>query len=111
MSRDSGAGAYSHPLGIAALAGLRATSRFVLVNGEVVRVLVAPGPLLPDLHEHVVEQARRAESVSVGSEPREPKGLVDLDEVLHRLLPLPDAARRLPPHDPPRLLLPVANHL
>src|SRR5919204_4479368 len=111
MSRASGAGAYSHAVGIAAGSGRRASSRFSLVKGEVVRILVAAGPLLADLQEHVVEGRRRAEPIAVGREPREAEYLVHLHEILHGLLGLTDAARCLHADDPAGLLVDVADRL
>src|SRR6266576_3129986 len=110
-SRDSGAGEYSQPVGIAAVSGRCATSRLSLVNGEIVRVLVAAGALLTYLHEHVVQQGRGAEPIAIRREPCEPEGLVHLDEVLHRLLRLADPARRLHPDDTAGLLVDVPDHL
>src|ERR671935_38647 len=108
MSRASGAGAYSHAVGIAAGSGRRASSRLSLVNGEVVRVLVSAGPLLADLHEHIVQERRRADPVTIRREPRDAEGLVDLHEVLHRLLRLADPARDLHADDATGLLEDVA---
>src|SRR2546421_6910657 len=110
-SRDSGAGEYSQPVGIAAVSARCATSRLSLVNREVVRVLVTAGAFLTNLHEHVVEQRRRAETIAVRREPGEPKRLVHLDEVLHRLLRLTDPARRLHPDDTAGLFVDVSDHL
>src|SRR2546421_6498835 len=110
-SRDSGAGAYSHAVGIAAVSGRRASSRLSLVNGEVVRILVPPASLFAYLHEHVVEKCRRAEAIAVGGKPREAKCLVHLHEVLHRLLRLTDAARGLHADDAAGLLVHVPDHL
>src|SRR5438093_1449668 len=110
MSRASGAGAYSQAVAIGALSWRRASWRLSLVNGEVVRVLVPAGPLLADLHEHVVEERRRTEPVAVRREPGEPERLVDLHEELHGLLGLADPARRLHPDDASGLLVDVADH-
>src|SRR5437867_2785428 len=111
MSRASGAGAYSQAVAIGALSWRRASSRLSLVNSEVIRVLVSAGPLLADLHEHVVEERRRAEPVAIRREPRQPERLVHLNEELDRLLRLADPARCLHPDDPPGLLVDVADHL
>src|SRR6185295_5237013 len=46
-----------------------------LVDREVVGRLVGAGALLADLHEHVVEQRRRAEPEEVGRHPVAPKRL------------------------------------
>src|SRR5438874_3567762 len=109
-SRDSGAGEYSQPVGIAAVSGRCATSRLSLVNREVVRVLVTAGALLMYLHEHVVEQRRGPEPIAVRGEPGEAERFVHLDEVLHRLLRLTDPARRLHPDDTAGLFVDVPDH-
>src|SRR6266852_3236282 len=109
-SRDSGAGAYSQAVGIAAVSGRRAISRLSLVNGEVVRVLVTAGALLTYLHEHVVQQRRRAKAIAIRSEPREAEGLIHLNEVLHRLLRLTDPTGGLHADDTAGLLMDVSDH-
>src|SRR5919201_3646549 len=105
MSRCSGAGAYSHGVVSAAFSRF---ATFDSVNGEVVRILVAAGALLPDLHEHIVQQARGADAIAVRRQPPDAERLVHLDEQLHRLLRLTDAARGLHADDPTRLLVDVA---
>src|SRR2546423_5736986 len=110
-SRDSGAGEYSQPVGIAAVSGRCATSRLSLVNREVVRVLVTPGALLMDLHEHVVEQRRRAEPIAIRREPCDPARLVHLYQVLTRLLRLTDPACRLHADDTAGLFVNGPDHL
>src|SRR5712691_2634219 len=93
-----------------ALSWRRASSRLSLVNGEVIRVLVPAGSLLAYLHEHIVEERRRTEPVTVRRKPGQPERLVDLHEELHGLLRLADPARRLHPHDASGLLVDVADH-
>src|SRR5690349_5963938 len=88
MSRASGAGAYVQPDGTGARSCFRSSS----VNGEVVRALVCARLLLPQLHQDVVQQRRRAEPVQVRRQPVRPERLVELHEVLHRLLRLADTA-------------------
>src|SRR5919201_4441555 len=109
MSRASRAGAYSHAVVIGAFSARLAS--FVSVNGEVVRVLVSAGSLLADLHEHIVQERRRADPVTIRREPRDAEGLVDLHEVLHRLLRLADPARDLHADDATGLLEDVADDL
>src|SRR5438093_10928813 len=94
-----------------ALSWRRAISRFALVSGEVIRILISAGPLLAYLHEHVVEKRRRPESVAIRREPRQPERLVDLHEELHGLLRLADAAGRLHTDDATGLLVHVADRL
>src|SRR6266536_6331299 len=91
MSRASGAAAYVQSFGTGVRFCLRSTS----VNGEVVRALVRPRPLLAQLHQHVIEQGRGAQPVEVGREPVRAQRLVQLDEVLDGLLRLADSACRL----------------
>src|SRR5262249_61162701 len=91
MSRASGAGAYVQSDGTGARSCFRSSS----VNGEVVRALVRARLLLPQLHQHVVQERRRAEPVQVRREPVRAEGFVQLNEVLHCLLRLADAACRL----------------
>src|SRR2546430_9612000 len=110
-SRDSGAGEYSQPVGIAAVSGRCATSRLRSVNREVVRVLVSPGALFANRNERVVGEGGRAEPIAIRREPGEAERLVHLDEVLHRLLRLTDAASRLHPDNTAGLLVDVADHL
>src|SRR3954470_22070385 len=106
-SLASGAGAYSQAVGIGATARFFAGA-FSSINGEVVRVLVAAGALLAELHEDVVEERRRAHAIAVRREPRDTEGLVHLHQVLHRLLRLTDAARDLHADDAAGLLVHVA---
>src|SRR5881396_3039222 len=105
MSRASGAGAYVHSFGTGARSCFRSRS----VNGEVVRALVRAGLLLPELHEHVVEERRGAETIEVRRQPFGAECLVQLHEVLHRLLRLPDAAGRLHADDAAGLRVDVTD--
>src|SRR5919204_4535124 len=107
MSRASGAEAYVQSDGTGARSRFRSSS----VNGEVVRALVRARLLLPQLHEDVVEQRRRAETIEVGGQPIGTERLVQLDEVLHRLLRLADPACGLHADHPPRLVVDVSNRL
>src|ERR671923_359568 len=107
MSRASGAGAYSQTVGTGARSGLRSRS----VNREVVQALIAAGLLLAELHEDVVEQRRRPESEEVRRQPIRPERLVDEDEALPGLFGGADAAGRLHPDHPTRLLVNVADRL
>src|SRR5919201_6790706 len=91
MSSASGADAYVQSDGTGARSRFRSSS----VNGEVVRALVRARLLLPQLHQDVVQQRRGAEAVEVGRKPVRAERLVQLHEVLHRLLRLADAAGRL----------------
>src|SRR4051794_7180638 len=83
MLRDSGAGAYSKTLVIC------------LVHADVVGAAVVAGAELLPLEQEVVQEAGGAEAEPVGGEPVGPGGLVDQDEVLHRVLRRPDATRGL----------------
>src|SRR5947209_17122625 len=107
MSSDSGAGAYVHSCGTGARSCLRSSS----VKGEVVRALVRAGLFLPQLHEHVVQQGRRADAVAVGREPLGTERLVHEHEMLDRVLRGADAAGRLEADDAARLLVNVADRL
>src|SRR3990172_8045606 len=101
MSRDSGALAYSKAEGT----GERSWRFSRSVNREVVRALVAPGGLLPDLEEDVVQERGGPEAEEVRRQPLRPERLVHEHEVLDRLLRSADAACRLDPDAPARLLL------
>src|SRR5438132_10004252 len=107
MSRASGADAYVHSEGTGARSRFRSSS----VKGEVVRALVRARLLLPELHEDVVEERGRPEPVEVGREPVRPERLVELDQVLHGLLRLADAARRLHSDHATGLVVDVADRL
>src|SRR5664279_6515052 len=91
MSVDSGAGAYVQSFGT----GLRSWRFSTSVIGEVVLRLVAARLLRAELHQDVVDEARRADPVEVGRQPVGPKRLVHLHEVLDRVLRGADAAGRL----------------
>src|SRR5437588_10529450 len=107
MSRASGADAYVHWEGTGARSFFRSSS----VKGEVVRALVRARLLLPQLHENVVEQRRRAEPVEVRRQPVRSECLVELDEVLDGLLRLTDAACRLHPDHATGLVVDVPDRL
>src|SRR5713101_8289357 len=107
MSRDSGAGAYVQSFGTGACSCFRSSS----VNGEVVGALVRARLLLPELHQHVVEERRGAQPIEVGRQPFWPERLVQLNEVLNGLLRLTNAAGGLHPHHPARLLANVPDRL
>src|SRR5688572_14346751 len=106
-SRDSGAGAYSNADGT----GERSCFLSISVKREVVRALVAPGLLLPDLEEQVVQKRGGAETEEVWRQPLRAEGLVHHYEVLDCLLCLADAARRLDADPPARLFVDVADRL
>src|SRR3954464_13258052 len=108
MSRDSGAGAYVQSDGTGAPGSCFRSSS---VNGEVVRALVRARLLLPQLHEHVVQQRGRAESVEIWRQPLGPERLVQLDEVLPRLLRLANPAGRLHADHATGLRVHVADRL
>src|SRR5207302_5250578 len=61
-SRASGAGAYVQSFGTGARSCFRSSS----VKREVVRALVGARALLAQLHQDVVEERRRAETIEVG---------------------------------------------
>src|ERR1700758_1635105 len=107
MSRASGAGAYVQSV----RAGVRSRVRSRSVKSEVVRALIGARPLLTQLHEDVVEQRRRTDAIEVRRQPVHAERLVQLDEVLHRLLRLPDASRRFHSDHAAGLLVHVANRL
>src|SRR6476619_2250940 len=100
MSVDSGAGAYVQSVGTGLRSGRRSTS----VIGEVVLRLVGARALLAELHQDVVDEARRAEAVQVGRQPVGAERLVHLHEVLDRVLRGADAAGGLHPDLAARLL-------
>src|SRR5436853_7330494 len=104
MSVDSGAGAYAQSAGT----GLRSLRFSRSVIGEVVLRLVRTRLLLAELHEDVVDEARRTDPVEVGRQPVGAEHLVHLDEVLDRVLRGADAASRLHADLAPRLLVDVA---
>src|SRR4051794_23093536 len=101
ISCDSGAGAYSKPT-----VGTSSS-----VTGEVLRVLIAAGLLLADLHQHVVQERRGAEAEAIGRQPIRAERLVHDHEVLDGLLRGADAARRFHPDDAPRLVVDVPDRL
>src|SRR6266571_3880762 len=107
MSRDSGAGAYVQSFGTGARSRLRSSS----VKGEVVRALIAPGRLLPELHEDVVQERRRADAVAIRCEPVRPQCLVHEHEMLDRVLRDPHAAGGLEANGAAGLLVDVADRL
>src|SRR4051794_25401099 len=94
MSVDSGAGAYVQPAGIGARSVRFSTASVIR---EVVLRLVRARLLLAQLHEDVVDEARRPDAVEVGREPLRAERLVDLHEVLDRVLRRADPARGLHP--------------
>src|SRR5207302_10007064 len=106
-SRASGAGAYVQSFGTGARSCFRSSS----VKREVVRALVGARALLAQLHQDVVEERRRAETIEVGRQPVHAERLVQLDEVLHSLFRLADATCRLHSDHPACLLVHVANRL
>src|SRR3954452_14349633 len=107
MSRDSGAGAYVQSVGTGARSCLRSSS----VNGEVVRALVPAGLLLAELHEHVVQERRRAYAVAVGGEPVGAERLVDEDQMLDRVLGGAHATGRLEADDASGLVVHITDRL
>src|SRR5947208_10683375 len=107
MSVDSGAGAYVHSAGTGARSCRLATS----VIREVVLRLVRARPLLAQLHQDVVDEARRAEAIEIGRQPVGAEGLVYLDEVLDRVLRGADAAGGLHPDLVAGLVVDVADRL
>src|SRR5581483_6784437 len=107
MSVDSGAGAYVQPAGT----GLRSPRFATSVIREVILGLVGARALLAELHEDVVDEARRADAVEVRRQPVGPERLVHLHEVLDRVLRGADATRRLHADLAPRLFVHVADRL
>src|SRR5476649_1647132 len=91
MSRDSGAGAYVQSVGT----GARSPRLESSVIREVVAGLVDAGLLLAELHQDVVHERRGAKTVEVRRQPVRTERLVNLDEILDRVLRCPDPARRL----------------
>src|SRR5260370_27129799 len=108
-SMDSGAGAYSKVC-FANSAGARFAIA-ISVDREVVAGLVGARALLLDLHQHIVEQSRRAEPEPFWGHPLGPERLVQHDEVGDRLLGGADAARGLEPDGPARFTNEVADRL
>src|SRR4029077_1378317 len=107
MSRDSGAGAYVQSFGTGARSCLRSSS----VKGEVVRALVGPGLLLPELHEDVVQERRRPDTVAIRRQPVRAERLVHEHEVLDRVLRNAYAPGRLEADGASGLLEDVADRL
>src|SRR6266516_526032 len=107
MSRDSGTGAYVQSLGTGARSCLRSRS----VNGEVIRALVHARLLLPELHQAVVQERRRADAIAVGCQPVGAERLMDEHQVLDRLLRGAHSAGGLEPDDAAGLLVDVADRL
>src|SRR5690242_4382773 len=107
MSVDSGAGAYVQSAGTGDRSPLRAMS----VIREVVLRLVGAGLLLAELHEDVVDEARRAEAIEIGREPVGAEGLVHLHEVLDRILRGADPTGGLHADLAAGLLVDVADRL
>src|SRR3954453_11737712 len=103
MSRDSGAGAYVQSVGTGARSCLRSSS----VNSEVVRALIPARLLLAELHEHVVQERRRADAVTVRREPVGAERLVHEDQMLDRVLRYADAPGRLEADDAAGLVVHV----
>src|SRR6266571_546574 len=97
-SRASGADAYVHSFGTGARSRLRSSS----VKCEVVRALVRAGAFLAQLHQQVVEERRGADAVEIGSQPVHAERLVQLDEVLDRLLRLANSTCGLHSDHAPR---------
>src|SRR5947208_15825641 len=94
----SGAGAYSNTRPGTSRPSCRLATAMrpgLLILGEVVFRLVGAGPLLGDLHQHVVEQARRAQSEPLRGHPVGAQRLPEQHQVGDRLFRGADAARRL----------------
>src|SRR5919201_2853669 len=113
MSRDSGAGAYSHDLRVStpprsACSSWSVTARSS-IDGEVVSALVGAGSLLADLHQRVVQQRGRPDPEQVGCHPLVPESLVQQDQVVDGLFRLTDAPGHLPPAPPAGLVEEVAR--
>src|SRR6266571_2442459 len=113
MSLDSGAGAYSQAVARWGRRSLPGSMSFPMasVDREVVRPLVRAGPLLVDLHQHIVQQRRRADSEQIRRHPLPAERLVQEHQVLDGLLRLADAARHLHPHLPAGLVEEVPGRL
>src|SRR3954447_19460741 len=107
MSRDSGAGAYVQSVGTGARSCWRSSS----VNGEVVRALIPAGLLLAELHEHVVQERRRADAVAVGREPVGAERFVHEDQMLDRILSGTHPAGGLEADDSSGLVVDIADRL
>src|SRR5438132_4334354 len=115
MSLASGAGAYCH---CPAWAGRRSSrrsnffaNRSSSVDREIVGTLIGPGPLLDELHQHVVQQRGGADAEAVGRHPLGAERLVEEHEVLDGLLRLTDAAGHLHTDPAARLAFEVACRL
>src|SRR5712692_4034387 len=108
-SMDSGAGAYSNVC-LANSAGARFAIA-ISVDREVVAGLVSARALLLDLHQHVVEQSRRAEPEPFGSHPLGTERLIQHDQVGDGLLGRADAARGFEPDRPTGLTDEVTDRL
>src|SRR3954469_12322644 len=107
MSVNSGAGAYVQSAGTGERSPLLTTS----VIGEVVLRLVRARLLLAQLHQDVVDEARRPDAVEVGRQPLRAERLVHLHQVLDRVLRGADAARGLHADAATGLLVDVEDSL
>src|SRR5260221_8682672 len=105
MSVLSGAGAYVQSVGT----GERSWRFSTSVIREVILRPVAAGLLRAELHQDVVDEARRTDAVEVGRQPVRAEGLVHLHEILDRILRRADAPGRLHPDLAARFLVDVAN--
>src|SRR5690348_4672515 len=104
----SGAGAYSKTC-LASAADCFFVIAIRLIDREVVDGLVGAGAFLVDLHEHVVQERRRAKAQPVGRHPVGAERLVSDNQERDRLLGGADAPGGLEADRPPRLADEVAD--
>src|SRR6266498_4707088 len=112
-SRDSGAGAYSQA---GTLSGVRSSRRSISdtfspwsVDSGVIGALVGAGPLLLDLHQHIVQERGRSDPEQVLGHPVGTQCLVQQDQVLDGLLGLADSTGHLDPYPSPGLVIEIAG--
>src|SRR5688572_28293038 len=109
-SVDSGALAYSHSGASPGRSIASLTRRLVpSVDREVVRPSVVPGAFLLELHQHVVQQARRPDAEAFGRHPPHAERLVQHHQELDRLLRPAHAAGDLHTDGPAGLRVEVAR--
>src|SRR5688572_22454532 len=119
-SADSGAGSYSHrspkmSCGTELVPVGRVTGLVdvisVALRGlcEVIRRLVCAGLFLFDLPQQVVQERAGAEAIARRVEPRVAQCFLDGDEIVERLLGVPDAAGGLHPDRDARRKIEITN--
>src|SRR5438132_5164888 len=65
------------------------------VESKIIATLICPGSFLPNLHQDVIEQRRRANAKEIRRHPFRPHRLVQEHEIRERQLRVGNTARRL----------------